>query len=1417
MYSPAHVCVIHNFKKHRSLASGIVACGSGVGNITTNQLIRLLIVYYGWKGTILLEAGLVLQGVVVGLFLVRTTPDAHRKPVDMSHSKQSCTVSGIENSMFTINDVVEENSVNNEAIDEHCSRSYLDSSVPNIKNQIGKDITNSVANNCEEISNTGKFNLTEMLKSICDLNLLKDVRCILILIAMYMFALGYIIPFTFLPDQVIESGLTKQEAVWLTSSIGITGTVSRFGFGILGDRPFVNKHILLASLMMLCGIVTGLSPLMVTMATKIIYCCLFGALFGGFVSIYPVVLTDIFGDKMFAKSYGLVLTFFGLGVVSGTPIGGPITSGLSDLYGSRIMVVPGAIISSAGFLLSFFATNVYHLWITFGVLGGIGFAMMYSPAHVCVIHNFKKHRSLASGIVACGTGVGTVTTNQVIRLLIVHYGWKGTILLQAGMVLQGVVIGLFLVRTTPDAHTKPVDMSHSKQSCTVSGMENSMFTINDVVEENSVNNEAIDEHCSRSYLDSSKPNVESQIRKDITNSVAYNCDEISNTGKFNIIEMLKSICDLSLLKDVRCILILSAIFMFALGYIIPVTFLPDQVIESGLTKQEAVWLTSSIGGFVSIYPVVLTDIFGDKMFAKSYGLVLTFFGLGVVSGTPIGGPITSGLADLYGSRIMVVPGAIISSAGFFLSIFATNVYHLWVTFGVLGGIGFAMMYSPAHVCVIHNFKKHRSLASGIVACGSGVGTVTTNQVIRLLIVHYGWKGTILLEAGLVLQGVVVGLFLVRTTPDAHTKSVDMSHSKQNCNVSGIENSMFTVNVVKENSLNNEVIDEHCSSSYLNSSVPNVESQIEKDITNSEANNCDEMSNTGKFNLTEMLKSICDLNLLKDARCILILSAIFMFALGYIVPFTFIPDQVIESGLTKQEAVWLTSSIGIAGTVSRFGFGILGDRPFVNRLMLLVFLMMISGILTGLSPLMVTMVTKIIYCCMFGVLIGGFVSIYPVVLTDIFGDKMFAKSYGFVLTSFGLGVVSGTPIGGYGWLAVFSGFCVSFIVDGVNFSYGILLVAIIEDFNQGRALTGAIVSITMALTCVLSPITCGLADLYGSRIIVITGAIISSAGFFLSFFATNVYHLWITFGVLGGVGSLTANQIMRPLIDHYGWKGTILLEAGLALQGVVVGLFLVLTPPNAHQNPMDVSHSKQNCTEQDKQNSVFTINGAVQDNSCYNDVKDEHCSNSYSVTSRPNVKSQFENDVTCLKENYSDGRGNTRKKFNLMKVCRSIFDFRLLKDARCILILLAVFIFALGIMIPFTFIPDQVIKSGLTKQDAVWLSSSIGISGTVGRFGFGILGDRPFVNRLILLVVLMMINGILTGLSPLMVTMVTKTIYCCLFGALFGGFISIYPVVLIDIFGDKVFSKSYGFALMSIGLGIISGTPIGGKFCRITLI
>ena len=56
---------------------------------------------------------------------------------------------------------------------------------------------------------------------------------------------------------------------------------------------------------------------------------------------------------------------------------------------------------------------------------------------------------------------------------------------------------------------------------------------------------------------------------------------------------------------------------------------------------------------------------------------------------------------------------------------------------------------------------------------------------------------------------------------------------------------------------------------------------------------------------------------------------------------------------------------------------------------------------------------------------------------------------------------------------------------------------------------------------------------------------------------------------------------------------------------------------------------------------------------------------------------------------------------------------------------------------------------------------------------------------------------------------TLIIYCALYGATSGGYMGLTPVIIIDLIGLDNFKNVYGFQMVAMGLGRISGPPLIG--------
>ncbi|KOX78835.1 Monocarboxylate transporter 12 [Melipona quadrifasciata] len=120
---------------------------------------------------------------------------------------------------------------------------------------------------------------------------------------------------------------------------------------------------------------------------------------------------------------------------------GPFVSALANRYGFRLVAILGSVISCSAFVLSYFSTSIEFLYVSYGVLGGIGAGLIYVPAVITTGFYFERWRALATGIAVCGSGIGAFLLAPISDILVKQFGWRGTLLFQAGMLLNCTVFG----------------------------------------------------------------------------------------------------------------------------------------------------------------------------------------------------------------------------------------------------------------------------------------------------------------------------------------------------------------------------------------------------------------------------------------------------------------------------------------------------------------------------------------------------------------------------------------------------------------------------------------------------------------------------------------------------------------------------------------------------------------------------------------------------------------------------------------------------------------------------------------------------------------------------------------------------------------------------------------------------------------
>ncbi|XP_078614135.1 monocarboxylate transporter 13-like [Branchiostoma floridae x Branchiostoma japonicum] len=159
--------------------------------------------------------------------------------------------------------------------------------------------------------------------------------------------------------------------------------------------------------------------------------------------------------EVFQESAGI--TSFISSILVGTMLMcSPFAGALSNLTSCRTAIIAGGVISAAGLVVSYFAQTMIHLFFSVGILTGLGLSLMYAPSLAMIGRYFDRRHATANGITVCGTGVGQFALPPLFQFLIDEFGWRGALLIVAGLMLNGCVCGA-LMRPIHLAEDRTVD------------------------------------------------------------------------------------------------------------------------------------------------------------------------------------------------------------------------------------------------------------------------------------------------------------------------------------------------------------------------------------------------------------------------------------------------------------------------------------------------------------------------------------------------------------------------------------------------------------------------------------------------------------------------------------------------------------------------------------------------------------------------------------------------------------------------------------------------------------------------------------------------------------------------------------------------------------------------------------------------
>ncbi|MCH8988194.1 MAG: MFS transporter [Chloroflexi bacterium] len=102
----------------------------------------------------------------------------------------------------------------------------------------------------------------------------------------------------------------------------------------------------------------------------------------------------------------------------------PISGICTDRYGARKVIMVGVVTFAAGALLTGVVSEVWHLWISYGLFLGVASACFNVPILTTATYWFRTHLGYGVGLLQAAHGLGPAVMAILISVLITGASWK---------------------------------------------------------------------------------------------------------------------------------------------------------------------------------------------------------------------------------------------------------------------------------------------------------------------------------------------------------------------------------------------------------------------------------------------------------------------------------------------------------------------------------------------------------------------------------------------------------------------------------------------------------------------------------------------------------------------------------------------------------------------------------------------------------------------------------------------------------------------------------------------------------------------------------------------------------------------------------------------------------------------------------
>ncbi|KAJ4940312.1 hypothetical protein JOQ06_026620 [Pogonophryne albipinna] len=330
-----------------------------------------------------------------------------------------------------------------------------------------------------------------------------------------------------------------------------------------------------------------------------------------------------------------------------------------------------------------------------------------------------------------------------------------------------------------------------------------------------------------------------------------------------------------------------------------------------------------------------------------------------------GGPFCSVLVERLGCRATVMLGGVLSGLGMAASSFTQSIEQLYVTAGVITGLGFCFSFQPAVTILGHYFVRRRAFANAMSSMGTALGLCTLPFLGNYLHTELGWRGSFLVLGAVLLNCCVCGALMRPLQPPKHRGQPLMNHGPP----------------------------------------PPEEEKVTKEKG--------WMRRIWNYFVAALRKHMAFDQLCHNSRYCVYAIGITWMMLGFVVPLIYLVPYATANDMEQGRAALLIAIMGMVNIVVRPPFGILFSMPWFKGRHIYVFAsaLLVNGLSNTICCIGPSFPVLLVYVVFYGLSMSVVGSLMFTVLMEIVEMKRFPSALGLLAVMESITLLIGPPLAG----------------------------------------------------------------------------------------------------------------------------------------------------------------------------------------------------------------------------------------------------------------------------------------------------------------------------------------------------------------------------------------------------------------------